>query len=240
MSDLQTGTIEVTVEDGGGAMAMYFAHPKKAERALPGIIVFQEAFGVNNHIKDVARRFAEEGYFAVAPELFHRTAAKGAVFDYGNFPAVMPHFQAMTPQALEADSRAAYEWLKTRPETKGAKIGAIGYCLGGRATFVANSALPLSAALSYYGGRIAPDLLNLAPKQHGPIAFLWGGKDAHIPAEQRRAVADAMSAAGKSFVNLEFYDADHAFFCDDRPAYHRDAAREAWAFTLEFLRIHLK
>jgi carboxymethylenebutenolidase len=108
--------------------------------------------------------------------------------------------------------------------------------MGGRASFLANSVLPFKAAISYYGGRIVPDLINRAPDLHGPMLFIWGGLDKHIPPDQTAAVVDGLRKAGKTFMNVEVSYADHGFFCNERSAYNAAASREAWALTLEFLK----
>jgi carboxymethylenebutenolidase len=219
---------------GSTPMSAYVARP--ASGTHPGLIVLQEAFGVNAHIRDVTERFAREGYVAIAPELYHRTAPPGFEASYSDFASIRPHMAAVTTEAAEAESRAAYESLRSNPHVKPSDISCVGFCMGGRVSFIANSALPLRAAVSFYGGGIAPDLLDRAAKQEGPILLFWGGLDKHITPEKRRAVADALTAAQKRFVNVEFSQADHGFFCDQRPAYEPRSAREAWALTLEFLR----
>lgn len=108
--------------------------------------------------------------------------------------------------------------------------------MGGRASFVANSILPLRAAVSFYGGGIAPGLLDRASTQQAPLLLVWGGLDKHITPEHRKAVADALTAHQKTYVNVEFARADHGFFCDERASYEPHSARQAWALTLEFLR----
>lgn len=207
---------------------------------FPGLIVFQEAFGVNRHIRNVADRFAGEGYAVVAPELFHRSAPPGLELPYTDFEAVRPHFQAVTEAGMEADIRAAWDWLQAQAGVRPGATACIGYCLGGRVSFIANSILPFKAAVSYYGGRIAPDLIGRAPRMHGPMLFFWGGLDKHIPPEQVEAVLEGLRKAGKPHVNVVFSDADHAFFCDDRANFNEQAAREAWALTLAFLREKLR
>ena len=116
--------------------------------------MFQEAFGVNAHMRDVTERFAREGYLSISPELFHRTAP-GLEAGYNNFAEVMPHMQALTDAGLEADVRAAYEWLE-ESDAKDLMIGSTGYCLGGRTSIQAALTVPLNCAVSYYGGGIAP------------------------------------------------------------------------------------
>ncbi|MGB7601875.1 MAG: dienelactone hydrolase family protein [Candidatus Sulfotelmatobacter sp.] len=234
MSELEivNEKVELPVADGT-RMAAYVARPK-AGGPHSGLLVFQEAFGVNHHIRNVAKRFAEEGYVAIAPELFHRTAPPGFEGSYTDFPAVMPHVQAVTTETAEADVRSAYDWL--RSSAKASEISSVGFCMGGRVSFIANSIVALRAAVSFYGGGIAPGLLGRAAKLQAPSLFIWGGADKHITPEHRQAVTEALTAEKKIYVNTEFSRADHGFFCDERTAYEPHSARQAWALTLEFLR----
>lgn len=233
-NDLVTESIELKVAESG-PMGAYMARPRR-EGPHPGLIVFQEAFGVNSHIRNVVERFAAQGYLAIAPELFHRTAPAGFEGDYKNFPSVTPHYQAVTNEAAEADTRAAYEWLHSHPLVESDRISAVGFCLGGKICFLANSVVRLHAAVSFYGGGIAQTLLDRVPKLHGTVLLIWGGLDKHITPEHRRAVVEALAVHRKRYVNVEFSSADHAFFCDERGAYSPGAARQAWVLTLEFLR----
>jgi len=226
-------TVDLPVSDGT-RMRAHVARPDDGARH-PGLLLFQEAYGVNAHIRDVAGRLAGAGHLVIAPEIFHRTAPPGFEGAYGDFPAVQPHYQAITVPGLEADIRAAHAWLAADRQAEPRRIAAIGFCLGGRVSFVAATAIRLRAAVAFYGGGIAPALLERAPRAQAPLLFFWGGRDTHIPPEQRRAIADALSAAGKPFVDVVFSEADHAFFCDARPAFHPGAAAQAWALTLAFL-----
>ena len=226
--------VELTVADGT-RMAAYVARPKHGG-PHPGLLLFQEAFGVNHHIRAVSERFAAEGYVVIAPELFHRTAPAGFEVSYTDFPSVMPHLQAVTAETAAPDIRSAYEWLHSNSQVTPNGISSVGFCMGGRVSFLANSVVPLRSAVSFYGGGIAPGLLDRAPRQHGPLLLIWGGLDKHISPEQRRAVTEALTAQNKIYVNVEFARADHGFFCDERTAYEPHSARQAWALTLEFLR----
>jgi carboxymethylenebutenolidase len=226
--------VELGVADGT-RMAAYVARPEGGG-PHSGLLVFQEAFGVNHHIRSVSERFAAEGYVAIAPELFHRTAPTGFEVSYTDFPAVMPHMKAVTTETMELDIRAAYEWLGSKAQVKLGEISSVGFCMGGRASFIANSVVALRAAVSFYGGGIAPGLLDRVAKLQAPSLFIWGGLDKHITPEHRKAVTEALSAQQKIYVNAEFSRADHGFFCDERAAYEPHSARQAWALTLEFLR----
>ena len=232
-TQLMHQAVTLQVEDGT-QMAAYTARPKEGKR-LPGIIVLQEVFGVNSHLRSVTERLANEGYVAIAPELFHRTAP-GFQGDYRDFESARKHMRAMTVPGIEADLKAALEWLRATPFVQRDQVYSVGFCMGGRVSFLANAALPLRAAASFYGGGIAPDLLDRVPTLHGPMLLIWGGMDKHIGPEQRAAVVEALRQGRKAYVNVEFSDADHGFFCDERAAYQPRAARQSWALLLEFLR----
>jgi carboxymethylenebutenolidase len=234
----RTEYLELEVEDGTSLRA-YAAYPGR--EPLGGLIVCQEAFGVNAHIRELTERFAQQGYLSVAPELFHRTAPPGFEGGYSDFASVMPHLRAMRDPSTEADLRAAQAWLATQEASK--KIAVIGFCMGGRVAFLAALGLPVCCAVSFYGGGIAPDpnnpgLLDRVDQLRAPVLLFWGGRDQHIGPQQRDAVVAALRKAQKSFANVEFSDADHAFFREAGARYHPAAAAEAWALTLEFLRVH--
>ncbi|WP_347157030.1 dienelactone hydrolase family protein [Pontibacter chitinilyticus] len=235
--EINQANVILEVQDGT-EMQAYVASPLPGTGTYPGLIVFQEAFGVNQHIRSVCDRFAAEGYVVIAPELFHRSGAPGVTIDYNNFAAALPHMQALTTAGLEADANAAWKWLQQQPGIRKDLIVCTGYCMGGRTSFLANTILPFKAAVSYYGGRI-PDLLGRAAAIQAPMLFFWGGLDKHIQQEQIQQVKDALTAAGKQYVNVEISDADHGFFCNERASYNAEAAAEAWELTLSFLRTKL-
>jgi len=240
MAEINTEWITLNVADGT-SMRAYVARPQDTNLHT-GLLVYQEAFGVNAHIRDVTERFAREGYIAVSPELFHRSAP-GFEGTYDNFEAARSHVMALTNQNLETDVRSACEWLSAEPATQARRIACVGFCMGGRVAFLTNATLPVSASISFYGGGIAPNpfsqgLLDRAGDLHAPQMLLWGGLDKHLGPEVTRAVTDSLRAAGKPFVNVEFSDADHGFFCDARSSYNPNAARQAWPMVLEFLNIY--
>lgn len=235
MSALSTERIVLKVSDGT-EMEAYVARPSSVTSG-PGILVFQEAFGINSHIRNVAGRFANLGFTAIAPELYHRSNP-GFEGSYDDFDSVREHLQALSPEGISADVHAAYTWLRNERRVEGSRIAAIGFCMGGRVAYRANAIVELSAAVSFYGGGIAPDLLPLAHDQRAPILMFWGGADKHIPPEQYRAVADALSSAGRTHEQVVFSSAGHGFFCDERESYDEIAARQAWSLTAEFLRAY--
>jgi len=220
----------VTLETIDGAMSAYAASPRGAG-VVPGVIVFQEAYGVNAHIRDVVERIARLGMVAIAPELYHRTAP-GFEAAYGDWDAVAPHYNAVTAATIADDARAACRWLEERADPT--RTAAIGFCMGGRAAYVANAHLPLRAAVAFYGGGIAPDLLDLAAQQHAPLLMFWGGHDTNIPPEKYRAVADALTAAEREHEQVVFSNAGHGFFCDARESYNAGAAKTATDRAIAF------
>jgi carboxymethylenebutenolidase len=236
---LKIATQRTTLEVADGtSMNAYTARPAE-EGKFPGMLVFQEAFGVNAHIRDVTERVAREGYVAIAPEFFHRTAP-GFEGSYTDFGAAMPHMQAMKEENQIKDIAAAYDWLKTHPQALSDRIASIGFCMGGRMSFLAASTVPLRAAISFYGGGIAPALLPRAANLSAPMLFFWGGLDKHIPPEQIRTVLDELKRVGRTYVNVEISDADHGFFCDARASYNPVAADLAWTLSLKFLDTHVR
>lgn len=226
----------VKVPDGT-EIDLYLVEPQE-DGPFPAIIVLQEAFGVNHHIRNICERLCQEGYVVVSPDLFHRTE-RLLQGPYDNFAAVMPHYQALTTEGLKADLQACYDFLMGQDNVIKDKIGSVGFCLGGRVSFIANASLPLSAAVSYYGGGLE-QLTDEADNLSADHLFFWGGKDSHITAEKRDKIINSVKAAGKNYTNVVFSDADHAFNCDERPSYHPLAAKEAWAHTLAFFENRLK
>ncbi|MCA9520789.1 MAG: dienelactone hydrolase family protein [Myxococcales bacterium] len=232
----QTARVTLSVADGT-SMGALVTRPADGG-PYPALILLQEIFGVNAHIRSVAARLAELGYVVIAPDLFHRGAPD---YDAG-YDDVGPSFtlamQYKGDQA-DADIDAAYQWCASADGVRHDAIGAIGFCMGGKLAFVANARHPLAAAVSFYGGGLAVDRLHLAPSLSGPTLFFWGAQDNYIPASQRRAITDALAALEKPHVAVEFSTTGHGFFCDARGSYDPAAATQAWALTKSFLSLYL-
>jgi carboxymethylenebutenolidase len=237
---IQTEFATLGVADGT-SMRAYVARPKGTPKA--GLIVFQEIFGINAHIRDVTERFAREGYLAVAPELFHRTG-EGFESGYTDMAPGREHAQASTDAGLTADIESAFNWIHT--QTPGLAVAAIGFCMGGRVATLAAMTVPLACGISYYGGGIAPhpfykvNLIGRLGEIKCPMLFCWGGRDHFIPPDAVHAVTSGLRAANKPFANIEFSEADHGFFCDARASYNAAAAAQVWPFTLAYLANHIQ
>ena len=210
------------------------ADPIRAWRADPagkprgGIVVIQEIFGVNSHIRAVTDRFAAEGYLAVAPAIFeHVEKGFDVGYDSDSRAKGMAIAGKMDRDQAQRDIAAAIEIAK-----EGGKVGIVGFCLGGTLAWVAAATQPgLSAAVCYYGGGIL-GLKDLKPRV--PTLMHFGEKDQHIPVAGVKEFA-----ASRPDILVHIYPADHGFNCDQRESYDAPSAKLAWTRTIEFLRQHL-
>jgi carboxymethylenebutenolidase len=235
--DIKTEYVTLSASDGTSLRA-YVARPAGKPRG--GLMVFQEIFGVNSHIRSVTERFGREGFLAIAPELFHRSTP-GFESGYTDMGPGFAEMGKVTDAGLEADIRASFDWLRGQGESK---ICSTGYCMGGRVSTLAAITVPLACGVSYYGGGIAPSqfnpgLIGRLKDLQAPMLFFWGGLDTHIPADSVQAVTGAVKAAGKPYTNVEFSFADHGFFCDARASYNPTAAALAWPLTIAFMDTHI-
>lgn len=225
--------VEIQVSDGT-TMSGHLCRPE-GDAPRPGLLILQEIFGVNPHIRDVAERYAREGFVTLAPDLFHRIQPD-YVGSYDDIPASGK--LAMAYNESDVDLAAAAAFLSKHPAVVGDRLGALGFCMGGRLSFVANAVGKLRCAVSFYGS-IAPDKLAYAERLSGPQMMIWAGKDAHVSEDKARASVEAVRKAGKPYVNVEFSEQNHGFFCDARSSYDAGAAAQTWALSLAFLRTHL-
>jgi len=228
--------ITVKVLDGT-EMRIYVSRPSNPGKH-PGIIVYQEAYGVNAHIRDVADRFAREGYVAIAPELFHRTGT-GVEGDYKDFAGMQKHFTAIREDLVETDVHASYDWLIGDSSVDVDRTACVGFCMGGRIAFQTNTILPVKATISFYGGGIAETLVGRIPQLHGGALMFWAGRDKRILPEHILAIVEGFRSANKLYTNIVFSEAEHGFFNDARTTYHKESAEQAWPLLLHFLRSRL-
>jgi carboxymethylenebutenolidase len=224
--------VHLEVEDGT-TMRAWLVRPKGGESGA-AMLVLHDALGVSPHIREVAARFASEGYTALAPELFHRTG-HGFEGSPGKIPDATERIRALTPEGQAADVRAAFARLADEPSVDPERVAAVGYCMGGRAAFLANAVVPLAASISYYGGGIAEGLLDRVADLSGPQLLFWAGQDQRILSEHVRAVEDALRKAGKRYASVVFSQAQHSFFNEPMGRYDAPAATQSWALAMAFL-----
>lgn len=207
-----------------------------------GVIVVQEAFGVNDHIADVARRFAAEGYLAVAPHLFHRIG--DPTFGYDDMSKVMPAMGALTADGILVDIDAALARLAAAG-IGAASTGIVGFCMGGTVALVTAARRDVGAAVTFYGGGVSqgrfgfPALVEQAPQLGAPWLGLYGDRDSGIPVDDVEQLRTAAATSGQPTEVVRYAEADHGFHCDVRSSYHEPSARAAWQRTLDWLTTHL-
>jgi carboxymethylenebutenolidase len=232
--DVRSETIEV--QTPGGRMPAHLVRPAGVERA-PAVIVIQEAFGLNAHIKDVARRLAVEGYVTLAPDLYHRGGA-GRTAGYDQLPKAIEMMMALKDDDVVADVAAAVAELQRRPEVRADRIGITGFCMGGRVSYLVACALPdeIKAAVPYYGGGIP---VERTPTLQAPVLAFFGENDPYIPLDHVEKLRAEARRTGKNVEIVVYPKAPHGFFCEERDSYRADAAADAWKRTLAFLKTHL-
>ena len=236
---------QVSLTTSAGAMSAFVAVPDGAGR-WPAVVVVQEAFGVNHHIRDVCRRFAEAGYVALAPELFHRRGA-GIEIPYGDMPPAMEQLRALTNEGMEEDLAASLGHLRMRADVDAARVGLVGFCVGGFAAYLGACRLAPAATVSFYGGGIARPrpqfelrpILEESANIRRPVLCLFGAEDQGITAEDVGAIRAQLDRLAIPHEVVVYPDAGHAFFSDARPSYRAGPAADAWRRTLDWLARHL-
>ena len=244
---LETETVQIPLPDGG-SMGGYLALPSK-EGPHPGVLVFMEIFGVNAHIRDVTERIAREGFVALAPDYFHRTAA-GVELEYTDegMQEGMGYLNQLLADEMISDAQAAARFLESREEVGGAGLGAVGFCIGGHMTYLTACTSNIKAAASYYGGGIAgpagpggaPSTLSRTPGIQGRIHCYFGADDSMIPPDQVEAVRQALEEAGKRHEVIVYEGADHGFNCDQRATFQSAAAEDAWRRSIALFNEELR
>ena len=234
---------ETSFEVNGFKVPAFFAAPA-GKTDLPIILVIQEIFGVHEYIADTARRFAQAGYLAIAPELYAR---QGDPTQYGEMAKLMAEVVAKVPDAqVMADLDGAVNWAGANGGNS-AKVGITGFCWGGRITwlYAAHSAKVL-AGVAWYGRLVGSSTpltpkhpLELAPILNAPVLGLYGGQDSGIPQDtiaQMKVALSGGSAAAKASQFVVYPDAPHAFHADYRPSYRKDAADDGWKRALAWFK----
>jgi carboxymethylenebutenolidase len=235
----------VTLETSDGPMDAFQVLPE-SEGPAPAVIIAQEAFGVNTHIQEVCRRFAGEGYVALAPDMYHRTGRMLA-FAYDD-PRRREPFSALTNEGIESDINAALAHLIDLPEVDAGRIGIVGFCVGGFMAFLAACRTDVATAVCFYGGGIVnrreglqlEPLLSEADRIKVPVLCLFGEKDASIPLNEVEAIRQRLAMQPREHQVHVYPGAEHGFFCDERASYNPQAAADAWQRTVQWLELRLK
>jgi carboxymethylenebutenolidase len=235
---IRTADIDITAT--GGSVHAFVAEPER--EPLGGLVIVQEAFGVTPHIKNVARRFAEAGWLAVAPSFYHRQGSPAFAYN----ESVADVFQTLSGDTVIADLATSYAYLRSRGFAPG-RTGIVGYCLGGTLALYAAAHGTFAACVSYYGSGLADGryglakLVNVMPTIIAPWLGFFGDLDPVIPTDEVEKLRAAASSTEVPTAIVRYAGAGHAFNNDDRPeAFNAEASADAWARTNYWLAQHLR
>jgi len=235
MTEYAIDTKMVKLSQGNLLLQAYLAQPQ-LPGSYPGIVVLQEIFGINSHIRDVTERIAKLGYVAIAPALFERIAPG---FEAGYTPDAIETGKnyAMQTKASEllSDVQTAIDYLKTETQVKKDGFGCIGFCFGGHVAYLTATLPDIKATASFYGAGIATrtpgggaPTSTLTPDIKGTIYAFFGKEDASIPQEQVDQIEAELEKYKKEHRLFRYDGADHGFFCDHRLSYNPSSAADAW------------
>src|SRR6516164_1820823 len=238
--DLEAGEVKIPVKDG--EIPGYRAMPA-AGGPFPTVLVIQEIFGVHEHIKDICRRFAKVGYFAVAPALYAR---EGDVVRMSDIKQIMQVVAKVPEPQVASDLDATVSWARSTGKADTSKLGIVGFCWGGRQVWLYAAHNPkLKAGVSWYGvlqrpkNTMTPDNpIDLVQNINAPILGLYGGADPAIPVAQIDALRAALKAEGKPSEIVVYPNTPHGFNADYRPSYRPQQAKDGWKRMLAWFKDH--
>ena len=230
---LVSGMVKYTGK--AGTVFAYQSRPK-ASGSYPGLIVIHENRGLNDHILDVARRFAKEGYVVLTPDYLSRKGGTMKVNPKGK--GIRGLRKMISTEDMAEDSESGYTYLRSLSGVKDGKMGIVGFCWGGERAFsVATKVRGLGAIVIYYGR--SPKPLDSVKNIEAPVMAHYGGADKGVT-KGVPAIVEAMKKHNKSFTHKIYPGAKHAFNNDTRAKrYHPEASKEAWTRTIQFYKKHL-
>ncbi len=237
----------VKVLNGDLAIDAYLATPE-ATGTFPAIVVIQEIFGVNEHIRDITERIAQYGYVAIAPAIYQRQAP-GFETDYTDEGTEIGRKYKNQTKAIEliSDIQATINYLYSLPQVKPGGVGTIGFCFGGHVVYLAATLKDVKATASFYGAGIATmcpgggePTITRTKDITGSIYAFFGTKDPLIPNEQADQVETELKKQRISHEVFRYDGASHGFMCDRRSSYYPEAAQDAWKKVLDLFSQKLK
>ncbi|MDY6783190.1 MAG: dienelactone hydrolase family protein [Cyanobacteriota bacterium] len=240
MTALDIETAQVKVNSSDIEVDAYIATPQ-GKGPFPGVVVIQEIFGVNDHIREIARRLAMEGYVAIAPAIYQRQAPG---FETGYAPediAIGRQYKGQTRASeLLDDIQGTINYLKSLPQVKKEAMGCIGFCFGGHVAYLAATLAEIQGTASFYGAGIATmtpgggeATVTRTGEITGTLYGFFGTEDASIPVAEVEEIEAQLQKHRVPYKIFRYEGADHGFFCDRRWSYHPQAAADAWQQVLQ-------
>ena len=247
MPEIEISTDRIQVANGDLQIAAYLAQPV-GFGPFPGVIVFQEIFGVNEHIREVTEKIAKYGYVAIAPALYQRTAPDFEI-GYSDEDVKLGRSYKEQTKASEllSDTRAIIDYLKTLPSLKADAIGCIGFCFGGHVAYLAATLPEMKATASFYGAGIVnwspgggSATLTRTPDISNSIYLFFGDEDPLIPNEQVDQIEAELQKHQVPHRVFRYHGATHGFICDRRSSYNKSVAAEAWTQVQQLFQDRLR
>lgn len=247
MAIAEIRTSQVKIPNADIQIPAYMAIPT-GEGSYPGIIVIQEIFGVNEHIRDVTERISKEGYVAIAPAIFHRVAPNFEVgYSQQELELAKKYKQQTKAAELLSDIQSTIDYLKDQPPVRKDGFGCIGFCFGGHVAYLAATLEDIQATASFYGAGMTSQTpgggsptITRTPEISGTIYAFFGMQDANIPAIDVELIEAELRKYQVSHRIFRYAQADHGFFCDRRASYNPEAAVDAWEHVKQLFQQHLK
>jgi carboxymethylenebutenolidase len=229
---METNAQWIDIETAEGTFGAYLSLPRGGKG--PAIVLLQEIFGINQHIRNVADQYAADGYVVLAPDLFWRHGARIELgYDEVSWKRAAELMQATDVAKAQQDIAATLKVLRGLDAASGAKVAALGYCFGGRLAYHTAANGLVDAAVAYYGGGIQ-NSLDRAAEIKVPVLMHFGASDDHIPTEAVKTIAEAFDDNEQVEIHV-YQGAQHGFNCNHRASYHQRAAAEAHGNSLIFL-----
>lgn len=247
MTSTEIRTTQVKVPNSNLQIDAYLAEPAK-EGKFPAVIVIQEIFGVNIHIREVAEKFAKEGYVAIAPALYQRTAPGfEAKYTPEDIQRGRSYKEQTTAEEILSDIQAAIIYLRTLSNVQKDAIGLIGFCFGGHVVYLAATLPDIKVTACFYGGGITNSTpgggeptITLTSKIKAPIYAFFGSEDQGIPLEHTEQIEAELKKHQIPHKIFRYEGAGHGFFCNHRASYNPEAAADAWQQVLELFQKNLQ
>ena len=232
---------DIFIPVGNEKIPAYQAMPK-GKGPFPVLLIAHEIFGVHEFIRDVCRRFAKLGYYAIAPNLFYR---QGDVTKLKDFPDILKIVSKVSNEQVLSDLDATVEFVQASGKGNLEYLNMTGFCWGGRTTWLyANHNPKLKSAVAWYGPLVGTDPLHpqapvdIASSLKVPVLGLYGGLDTHITEANRKEMEEALKKGTSGSKIIVYPKAEHGFFADYRPSYNKDAAEESLKQMLDWIHVH--